>query len=190
MKKSEWDVLSKEIERCRKLSENRKKLKKCPFKECRPCRKIRFCVRFYDDEGRCYSCTKCEKCEIKEEEEKKYWKEWNKAVAEIFKIEAKWEADTKSGKTTLNALEYYEEWERKAKEKKRKRKENAEKRKEDEEKRKAEERRKEEMAWEEIVKADGRPFKEREDYDSDVEFEKERELAEEDLRKNDLYYKE
>ena len=38
------------------------------------------------------------------------------------------------------------------------------------------------MAWEEIVKANGRPFKEREDYDSDVEFEKNRKEDEERLR--------
>ena len=47
---------------------------------------------------------------------------------------------------------------------------------------------KEEIIWDEIVKADGRPFKEREDYNSDEEFKKERKLAEDELDSNaDLY---
>ena len=49
---------------------------------------------------------------------------------------------------------------------------------------------KEERTWDEIVKADGRPFREREDYDSDEEFRKERELAEDKLHSNDNLYEE
>ena len=47
---------------------------------------------------------------------------------------------------------------------------------------------KSEVIWEEIVKADGRPFKKREDYNSDEEFKKERKLAEYELDSNsDLF---
>ena len=50
---------------------------------------------------------------------------------------------------------------------------------------------KEEKIWDEIVKADGRPFKEREDYNSDKEFKKERKLAGDELDSNaDLYEEE
>ena len=104
----------------------------------------------------------------------------------MLRLITKWEADTESGKTTLSFYEYEKEKEAKTpltfdeyeKKRERENEERKRKRRESAEKRKAEKKRKEEMVWEKIVEADGRPSKEREDYSSDNKFEKNRKADE------------